>query len=76
MTLLEQTYDLLDASDLTYPEIASGASVDVNWLSKFKQRAIGEPGVGKVQRLHDFLVSRLPAASSVPHKSDRGEQVA
>jgi hypothetical protein len=56
--LLERTYQLLDSSDLTYREIAEGAAVDMNWLAKFKQRAIGEPGISKVQRVHDFLTSR------------------
>lgn len=53
--LLELTYQLLDASDLKYREIATGARVDINWLAKFKQRAIAEPGVTKVQAVYDFL---------------------
>ena len=56
--LLERTYRLLDDSDLTYAQISAGAGVDINWLSKFKQRAIGEPGVSKVQGVHDFLATR------------------
>ena len=63
--LLEKTYQLLEATDLTYRQIAAGASIDSNWLAKFKQRQIKEPGVGKVQRVHDFLSAyeaiRVPA---------------
>jgi hypothetical protein len=55
--LLDKTYRLLDETDLTYRQIASGAAVDMNWLAKLKQRAITEPGVGKVQRVHDFLLA-------------------
>lgn len=69
-TLLERTYRLLNASRLTYREIAVGAGVDINWLSKFKQELIGEPGVSKVQNLHDFLSSQ---ANGVP-KSRRSER--
>lgn len=58
-SLLDRTYTLLDATDLTYRQIAGGAAVDMNWLAKFKQRAIPEPGVGKVQRVHDFLTAYL-----------------
>jgi transcriptional regulator with XRE-family HTH domain len=53
--LLPQTYRLLDATNLTYRQIAEGCGVDVNWLMKFKQRQIKEPGVTKVQLVHDFL---------------------
>lgn len=55
--LLGVTYQLLDASDLTYREIAAGAGVDINWVAKLKQRGIGEPGVTKVQAVYDFLSS-------------------
>lgn len=55
--LLDKTYRLLGETDLTYRQIASGAAVDMNWLAKLKQRAIAEPGVGKVQRVHDFLLA-------------------
>lgn len=68
--LLERTYQLLDSSDLTYSEIADGAGVDINWLAKFKQRAIGEPGISKVQGVHDFL------SELAPRKSKRRGQAA
>lgn len=67
--LLEETYRLLDASDLTYRQIAEGARVDINWLSKFKQRAIEEPGISKVQGIFNFLSSRSPQTR--PRRSGR-----
>lgn len=56
--LLDLTYRLLDESELKCREIAAGAGVDMNWLFKLKQRAIGEPGVTKVQAVYDFLSSK------------------
>jgi transcriptional regulator with XRE-family HTH domain len=53
--LLDRTYKLLEATNLTYEEIATGAGVKFDWLAKFKQRHITEPGVSKVQAVHDFL---------------------
>lgn len=61
--LLEVTYQLLDASSLKYREIALGSGVDINWLYKFQQRAIGEPGVTKVQAVYDFLSSKKSVRS-------------
>jgi len=59
--LLESTYRLLDKTDLKAREIATGAGVDLNWLYKLQQRAIGEPGVMKVQAVYDFLRSKKRA---------------
>jgi hypothetical protein len=69
-TLLEKTYRLLDASRLTYREIAAGAAVDINWLGKLKQRAIADPGVGKIERLHNFLSGQAPT-NELPNESQR-----
>lgn len=55
MDLLQQTIELIKASKLTYREIATGAGVDIHWFAKFKQGCIGDPGVSKVQAVHDFL---------------------
>lgn len=55
--LLPQTYRLLDDTNLTYRQIAEDCGVDANWLMKFKQRKIKEPGVTKVQQVRDFLVA-------------------
>ena len=61
--LLERTYALLNAAAsasytdgrLTRREIAEKSGVDYNWLQKFAQYRIDDPGVRKVQRVHDYL---------------------
>lgn len=55
MNLLERTYALLDKTALTREEISKGADVGIDWLKKFAGRHIPEPGVKKVQAVHDFL---------------------
>jgi len=67
--LLDQTYQLLDESALKYREIAVGAGVDRNWLIKFSRREIGEPGVGKVQAVYDFLRSQKSGRARAHHVS-------
>lgn len=59
--LLDRTYRLLDAAGLSYRKIAAGSGVDLSWIAKFAQRNIGEPGVSKVQAVHDFLIAQTPA---------------
>ena len=56
-TLLERTYQLIDSTNQTYQQVADATGLDKNWLMKFKQRAIKEPGVSKVQKVHDFLLA-------------------
>ena len=72
MRLLENTYSLLDASPLSLERIATGAGVGYWWLTKLKQRRFDDPGVGRVERLHDFLSSEaegdLPRHSEQPTK--------
>lgn len=67
--LLPQTYRLLDATNLTYGQIAHGCSVGKNWLMKLKQRKIKEPGIAKIQRVRDFLAAyeaiHVPPVTSV-----------
>lgn len=55
--LLDATYDLLEqaAPRQTLPEIAKGAGVGYEWLQKFSQRAVKNPTVTRVQKLHDYL---------------------
>lgn len=63
-SLLQRTYRLLDASDLTIREIADGAGINFHWLGKFKQKAFKDPGVTRVERLHQFLADRSDAAAA------------
>jgi hypothetical protein len=62
---MQATYAMLRDSPLTRREIAAGSCVDYEWLSKFSQGRISDPGVRKVQRLHDFLLER-----SVPPRQE------
>lgn len=56
--LLARTYRLLDATNLTYAQLAEGAGVERHWVEKFKQRKISTgAGVDKVQRVHDYLTA-------------------
>jgi hypothetical protein len=65
--LLDETYRMLDESELKYREIAAGAGVDFNWFLKFKFRQIAEPGVKKVQAVCDFLRSGKKRVRSDDH---------
>ena len=60
-TLLEATKMRLAAQKLPLREVAAGSGVGYEWLAKFSQGRIGDPGVRKVQALHDFLASRESA---------------
>lgn len=60
-TLLAATRKLLTGSDETLPEIARGAGVGYEWLKKFANGAIPNPGVNAVQSLHDYLAKRRAA---------------
>ncbi len=62
-TVLDQTYRLLDESDITLREIAVGADVNYWWLTKLKQRRFEEPGVKRIERLHRFLSQRSGSLS-------------
>jgi hypothetical protein len=53
--LLDRTYELLDSTELSVPEVASGAEVGAEWLKKLRSRCIEDPSVNRIQRLHDFL---------------------
>lgn len=60
--LLARTHELLDRlhGRYTYQQIADGSEVDREWLAKLARGEIPEPGVNKIQRVHDFL-SRVSA---------------
>lgn len=66
--LLARTYRLLDSLNPSpsYREIAEGAEVDRNWVAKFVTRAIEEPGVTKVQRVHDWAATRVAQQQQQP----------
>lgn len=58
--LLDRTLKLIEhRGDLTYVEIAEGAEVGIDWFSKFARGEIPDASVNRVQRVHDFLASRV-----------------
>ena len=61
-SLLDKTYRLLDNRTETLMQISKGAEIDDSWLFKFSRRAIPNPGVRLVQRLHDYLSRNAEAA--------------
>ena len=73
--LLSRTQRLLKVARLSYGKIAEGSGLDKNWVAKFCQGNIGEPGVTKVQAVHDFL-STYVETMPVPARKRRAEKVA
>lgn len=66
MALLPRTLELLNearAAGLSLRQIAlqSEGAVDVEWLKKFARGRWSDPGVVRVQKLHDALVRRTAA---------------
>lgn len=60
-SFLDNTYKLIEESGLTQRQIADGAGVSYWWYIKFAQRSITDPGVDRVQKVHDFLAARKAA---------------
>jgi hypothetical protein len=56
------TLKLLNASDLSPEFVASNIGVTGRWVRKVRDGIIKEPGVQKIQRLHDFLSTNKSAA--------------
>lgn len=55
MDLLNDTKLLLATHKEPRLEIAQNAGVKFDWLTKFCHGKIGDPGVKKIQKLHDYL---------------------
>jgi hypothetical protein len=53
--LLEKTVELLLNCDMPLVEIATKSNLGYEWLKKLKAGAIPDPGVNRIQALHDFL---------------------
>lgn len=56
--LLARTQDLVKNAprDVTYTKMAEAIGCSVAWISRFADNKIPDPGVRRVQRLHDFLI--------------------
>lgn len=59
--MLEKTLELLRNCDLPLVEIANMSGLGYEWLKKLKAGDIPDPGVNRIQKLHDFLASRVDA---------------
>lgn len=55
--LFETTLNLLSASNLPIGEIARGSNVHTRWLYDLKNGRFSDPGVNKIQRIYNFLIS-------------------
>ena len=55
--LLDTTKRLMGERSISLKALADEAEVDYEWLSKFSQGRINDPGVRKVQAVHDALVA-------------------
>jgi hypothetical protein len=60
-SLHQETKDLLKAAQgvVSRRVIAAEAGVGYEWLQKFSQNKIGDPGVILIERLHRYLKYRL-----------------
>lgn len=56
-SLHKQTIDLLNRTDVPLPTIAKETDVGYRWLCDFKAGRFDDPGVNKVERVHNFLVN-------------------
>jgi len=61
--LLSNTVHLLSVADEPRHVIAKNAGVGYEWLAKFAQGRIPDPGVSRVQRLHDYLTRQQESAA-------------
>jgi hypothetical protein len=59
--LLDRTLDLLRNCDVSLPELANMSGLGYEWLKKLKAGEIPDPGVNRIQKLHDFLAQRCDA---------------
>ncbi len=57
-SLLTKTRNRLICSDKSYLQIYRDTGLTPNWLSMLAQGKIEDPGVNKVQKLHEYLTGR------------------
>lgn len=56
--LYSQTLRLLAERAESLQSVADGANVGYHWLAKLNQRQIPDPGVNRLQRVHDYLAQQ------------------
>lgn len=57
-TLLDATRRLLKARKRSLRKISLATGLNYDWLARMSQERTNDPGVQKVQALHDYLVSQ------------------
>jgi predicted metal-dependent HD superfamily phosphohydrolase len=55
---LDRTLALLRARRGEWPAICRATRLDYSWLSKLAQGQIHDPGIRRLQVLHDYLVAQ------------------
>ena len=60
--LLTETAELLKSRRQSLREIAEHCEIGYHWLCKFQQGEIDDPGVRKIERLHNYLATHKAAA--------------
>lgn len=53
--LYKKTIELLGNSNIPVSSIAESTGVGLRWLYDLKAGRFSDPGVNKIQRIHDFL---------------------
>jgi hypothetical protein len=59
VSMLEKTVGLLKSCGLPLNEVANTTGLGYEWLKKLKQGDIQDPGVNRIEKLHNFLTHRV-----------------
>lgn len=57
-SLMTKTLELLNSASYTHLEVFSHTGIKPDWLTRFINGKINDPGVNRVQALHEFLTGR------------------
>lgn len=63
MNLLDTTIRLLNASDKTLQQIANDTGLKQRWLYNLAAGKMKDPGVTKIELLHNYLVTQQDCAA-------------
>lgn len=61
--LYKKTIELLNSTDKSMSDISKNTDVGLRWLYDLKAGRFGDPGVNKIQRIHDYLAENLRRAA-------------
>jgi hypothetical protein len=60
--LLDSTIELLHRDKGTWQQTAADTKLGYQWLAKLSQGCIDDPGVKKIETLHNYLSDKYQAA--------------